>query len=142
MAESVVHRHLVEILHRWVARQCVHGKGTAVLVDDGDGRTGPRPPMVNGHVPDVYVPLLGSMGAILGESKTASDLESDRSLRQLKDFLRHCNFSKSSCLVLAVPWTHVVAARNLLATLKQRTETLDVKSCVISELDAGVVWAS
>ena len=138
MAESLVHRRLVEILHRWVARQWVPGEGPAVFVDDGDGRTGPRPPMVNGHVPDVYAPSHGSTGAILGEAKTASDLESDRSLRQLTDFLRHCSFSKSSCLVLAVPWTHVIAARNLLATLKQRTETLDVKSCVISELDARI----
>ena len=75
MAESELHRNLVNMMYRWISRVWFDGDSAAVFVDDGDTSTGPPPPTILGHRPDVYALLPGTTGVIVGEAKTPSDLE-------------------------------------------------------------------
>lgn len=135
MAESDLHKELVNAMYQWISFQWFNGDSWQVFVDDGDAKTGPRPPAVQGHRPDVYGRLHGSTGVIIGEAKTPRDLETQRSQDQLSAYLRYCADSNDSCLVVAVPWTHVAAARALLGAIKRTGGTGHVKSVVVSQLD-------
>ena len=136
MAESFIHRRLVDQMYRWVAHNWFEGDRSQIRVDDGKVETGVRPPVIEGHVPDLFALLPESRGVIVGEAKTPSDLETERSVRQIEGFLRYCSGWPESCVVLAVPWTHEPTARRLLAVLKRREGLESVDSMVMRQLDA------
>lgn len=136
MAESELHRNLVNIMYRWISRVWFDGDDAAVFVDDGKTSTGPAPPAILGHRPDVYAQSPGLTGVIVGEAKTPGDLESPRSQKQLSAYLSYCAGLPDSRLVVAVPWTHETSARALLRTIKKSNGTEDVQTNVMSHLDA------
>ncbi len=136
MAESELHRNLVNMMYRWISRVWFDGDSAAVFVDDGDTSTGPPPPTILGHRPDVYALLPGTTGVIVGEAKTPSDLETRRSQDQLSAYLRYCAGQRDSRLVVAVPWTHEASARVLLSVIKKNIGTEFVQTNVMSHLDA------
>ena len=136
MAESELHENLVAIMYRWILREWFDGASGQVYVDDGDQNTGPRPPTINGHRPDVFGQLRGSTGVIVGEAKTAVDLETQRSQSQLGAYLCYCAGRPDSRLVVAVPWTHEASARALLDAIKRNNGTGHVRTIVMRQLDA------
>lgn len=136
MAESDLHKELVNVMYRWITRVWFDGDSSPVLVDDADANTGPPPPLVLRHRPDVFGQLPGSTGVIIGEAKTPGDLETPRSQDQLSAYLRYCADRADSCLVVAVPWTHEVSARALLRSIKQTSGNVHVETVVMSQLDA------
>ena len=135
MAESDLHKSLVDIMYHWIQREWFDEDNGQVFVDDGDCSTGPRPPSVFGHRPDVYGLLIGSTGVIVGEAKTPADLETHRSLEQLSAYLRYCAVRPGSRLIVAVPWTHEASARSLLAAIKRTNGTEHVQTIVMRQLD-------
>lgn len=135
MSESNLHRELVDHIRLWVAREWFNGDDSEICVDDGNFRSGDRPPAINGHVPDVFAIIPGSRGVVVGEAKTPGDLETDRSEGQLTAFIRYCRRIQGSFLVIAVPWTHEVTARVLVRRLKENLGCTDVRSIVVRQLD-------
>ena len=136
MSESNLHAFLVQQLVKWIKVQYLKDLSYIVFVDSKEEQGDCRPPKIGNSVPDVYIPHLENFGPIIGEAKTANDLESPHSIIQLKDFLSGCQVYSTSKLVLAVPWELTRTARNLLKQLKNKLCVEHVTSFVIDKLPA------
>lgn len=121
MPESIAHRNLVNRLVREVSSAM--GGGTVVCRVDGILSLGNAPPVLNGHRPDVYA--FDRHTSVIGEAKPPSDLESERSKRQLDAFVSYVAENPSHHLVLAVDWETSVTARGMLRRLA--TESNDLR---------------
>ena len=111
MAESLQHQRLVERVVKAVAVTLSDCNEAICLVDgttDSDG----IPRRIGGFRPDVYA--ADTSIVIVGEAKTAKDLESPRTEHQLRAFLKYVEAHTSRHLVLAVPWTAVTTAKSVL----------------------------
>ena len=134
MSESASHVLLVEALANWVARECSDGSRTMICLDSASPLAVNRPPVVDGHVPDLYLDYCDLYDVVVGEAKTAGDLETGRSERQLCAFLAYCATKERPLFLLAVPWHCVPTARGFLRYLKKRTGTEAVRTVVLEHL--------
>jgi len=135
MSESVRHMKLVQSLVAWVAQAYFQGDLGRILVDSAEGLLAGRPPMLGGYVPDVYAKRFVPRTVVVGEAKTARDLENRHTRAQLVAFLKHCAEFPDSVLVLAVPW-HMTRFAKALVCLLQRQQRLEgVRTIVIEQLE-------
>jgi hypothetical protein len=101
--ESARHVYLVETLIETVERRHRPPRGLMIFADHH--RFGSdRPPTIGGFTPDLFASDVPETFQVLGEAKTASDLESERSRRQIIAFLDHLALYKGSIFYLAVPY--------------------------------------
>jgi hypothetical protein len=133
VSESRTHAILVTAIVSWVHETCCQAPGI-VRVDSADTAIGTRPPAIISYVPDVYISNAGGYDVIVGEAKTARDLERPHSQAQFAAFLSWCGRHSDSLLVVAVPWYMTRAARNLIRHLQQRTNTQRVRTIVLDRL--------
>ena len=82
---------------------------------DGPSVPGWRPPLIDGFRPDLYVS--GGDIVVVGEAKPPWDVESPRSERQLKAFLRYVEQDQSRHMVLAVHWTTASTVQSVLRSV-------------------------
>lgn len=127
MPESPEHIRLVRALCKWIADEHLNGDLGLVLSDTAGNVPADRTPNIDGYVPDAFVAAVGLLGVIVGEAKTAADLDSRHSMAQIEVFLRFCNKTRG-LLILAVPWHRAAYMRNTLA-LWSRRKGLDVSCC-------------
>ena len=111
MAESLQHQRLVERIVNAVA-EALNGYDEALCLVDGTPHSDGIPHMIGGFRPDVYA--TDTSIVIVGEAKTARDLESPRTEHQLQAFLKYVEAHTSRHLVLAVHWTAVATAKSVL----------------------------
>jgi hypothetical protein len=115
--ESALHVRLVERLITAVEeRYSLHADLMVFADHHSFGRD--RPPTIGVFTPDLFASRVPSTFHVIGEAKTPSDLESDRSHRQLEAFLDHLALYPGSALILAVPWTTAPRARHILKRLR------------------------
>lgn len=93
---------------------------------DGPSVPSGRPPLIDGFRPDLYVS--GGDIVVVGEAKPPWDVESPRSERQLKAFLRYVEQHQSRHMVLAVHWTTASTAQSVLRSVSNNWP--DVRSRV------------
>lgn len=134
MGESARHQELVASIVGWIRRQYAAIDAGHILVDRPDAGVQGRPLPLGGHVPDVFVPSVGSQGAIVGEAKTGRDVESPRTAEQLRAFLTWLCCSPGSVLVVAVPWNIVPSARCVVRLLRSRCGADGVDVVVLDHL--------
>jgi hypothetical protein len=129
MSESAGHITLVQSIKRWLLESYQNSGNLCLYLDSPFGKIGNKPPVIDGFIPDVYAILLGEELIIIGEAKTAHDLETRHTKAQLEVFLRHCSNKGNAILVIAVPWNLVNSARSLIRFLKKKsnTESVNVK---------------
>lgn len=127
--ESLEHVRLVERLIGIVQKNHTTGRGLMIFADHHDyGRD--LPPQIGGFTPDLFAHDLPTSFRVVGEAKTPNDLESPRSLRQLRAFLVHLSLNENGTLYLAVPWYVVPRATHVLNRLKQSCQTTVVTSVI------------
>lgn len=96
-----------------------------------------RPPQIQNHIPDVFAQNPINSFTIIGEAKTTNDIESDHTLKQLKEFVNYLTYQpENSSLLLSVPSEGVYSAKQLLNSLRSE-RTQSVKLLVLDEI--GVV---
>jgi hypothetical protein len=134
LAESLLHIQLVDALVEWITSSLLNGDGGCVLADQPCCSRDRKPPRVGRFVPDVYVPKTAHSGLIIGEAKTARDLESRHTVEQMEEFLRACQDRKDSFFVLATPWYATRLAKALVRDVASRTRSENVTSIVIDQL--------
>ncbi|HUT04532.1 MAG TPA: hypothetical protein VM163_11660 [bacterium] len=134
MSESVVHQVLVKRMADWVAEELLGGNSASILLDSPSIKLTGRPPTINGHVPDLFADDKTSRLLVIGEAKSARDLETDRSEKQIIAFLEYCSIHKDALFVLAVPWHRTRLARNLLRIWKGRMGSQSVSTEVLDML--------
>ena len=105
MPESARHARLVEAIVAHAEHRL--GKSTEILVreDAVRPRRGERPPKVSGFTPDVYATDVPTTMTLIGEAKTAADLDTRHSRAQIAAFLEYLAHTPGGLFVLAVPIT-------------------------------------
>lgn len=128
--ESTLHIRLVECLARQVRERHPAERGLLMLVDH-DHYGNDRPYRVNGYCPDLFASDLPTTFEVLGEAKTAADLERTRSHAQIGAFLDYLSLRPHGWFYLCVPPLSVARAYQLLGRLRT-SEHAGVKTKVIT----------
>lgn len=116
--ESSRHMRLVEKLIAGVRERHAPARGLMMFADHYTfGRN--RPPQIGGFTPDLFAHDLPMTFHVIGEAKTPDDLETDRSLRQIRAFLDHLALYPGGSFYLAVPWYSAGRASLVLNSLRQ-----------------------
>jgi hypothetical protein len=135
MAESERHIALVKSLVDCVTRDYFHGYHGGVLVDASWCNKHGKPPAIGDYVPDVYGEADDPKIIVLGEAKTAADVENRHTREQLTAFLLFCAMSDVSVLVLAVPWHMSRFVRQMVKRLAIQNRAEHVKCVVLDGLE-------
>lgn len=102
MPEGGVHRELVRLLARRIAGDEPRAWASFIDGDRFDYRAG-VPPKLGGFRPDVYAIERDSWRTVIGEAKTADDIDNDHTRRQLAAYFRHLAVDPSGEMWMAVP---------------------------------------
>jgi hypothetical protein len=135
MGESAVHVRLVTVLVTWVSRIFLNGAENLILVDGALGVSQNAPPSIYGYTPDIYLSKNAKNIMVIGEAKTAGDLENNHTKDQFKAFMRKISEVKDSLFVVAVPWDMTVLARRFIEEQKKQLGGVVINTKVISEYD-------
>jgi hypothetical protein len=134
MAESSAHQILVERLVQWMQRNISNSDIPVVLVDSPTTTAGNKPPAIGGYNPDVFCRTIGREHVLIGEAKTAGDIENKHSRDQFRAFLVYLKQFQSGTLVVAVPWRAVGQVMSLIRFLQRETDTVVVKTVFLDKL--------
>lgn len=134
MPESIAHFTLVRHLVSWIERESGWHKRAALLVALPELASSGSPPRVGGYVPDVFLKDEHSGIALIGEAKTAEDIEKQHSRDQYLAFMRFLAAYQEHLFLLAVPWSCVIQTRSLIAALQRRNQLQGVRTLVLDRL--------
>jgi len=135
MPESSTHVRLVSVLVSWIAAEYFRGERGSILVDAPENLARAKPPGIAGYMPDVFGQCLPGGGVVIGEAKTAGDLENLHTREQLGAFLRYCVARPGSVFVFAVPWHMTRYARCLIEIVRRTCVCEDVTTIVLEQLE-------
>ncbi|PYE26361.1 hypothetical protein C7410_103280 [Paraburkholderia silvatlantica] len=133
MPESDIHSALIQSIVVWIETNTSFQESMAILVDGQFGRDC-LPPNIGGSVPDVFASSAFANFALIGEAKTASDIETRHTRTQLSAYLAFLSNFESSLLVLAVPWYCTNQIRSLVRAIQRTTGTEQVGVHVLEQL--------
>ncbi len=134
MPESDKHRQLVQQIRAWVEYH--HPNLAQLIVDDADSYLGrERPPDIDGFRPDAYVPGRNQRVTIVGEAKTAMDLDTQHTREQIAAYVRFLTTSWSGIIVLSTEWRAIRTARSLVKRIIKLEQITAVNAIVISDID-------
>lgn len=134
LAESLTHTTLVQLIVNYIRRE--HERITALgIIDDlPDLLHAEKPSRVGGFVPDIYAFDAPLTTVIIGEAKTAADLETDHSKRQLSAFLTHLSHQENGVFILAVPWQAKRRAQAIIEILRTETGATSVQTVTLDDI--------
>ena len=134
MPESATHLGLVQQLVRWVNTHCSSEHNSLLFVDDPSRLAADKPPSILGYLPDVYWKTIEGRSVLIGEAKSARDVESRHSRRQFASFLTHLKSVEEGTLLIAVPWHVVPQAKSLIRAIQRDTGSIAVRTIFIDYL--------
>lgn len=134
MSESSGHIILVQAILAWIDAKTDLSKDMAILVSSPNTRAQGHPPIIGGSIPDVFACSNDHPLVLIGEAKTASDIETRQSRKQFTDYLEFLKTKQSGVLVIAVPWYCVNQTRSLIKSIQRKTSTQNVAICILDML--------
>lgn len=118
MSESFQHQQLVQLLKKEVVKLIPSGCQGLIQQDSSDSLALP-PKTIEGYRPDIYYCFENLL--IIGEAKTANDVERQHSRAQYEAYLKECaNFHGNAIFILVVPWMERATAHNILRNLRKK----------------------
>lgn len=133
MPESATHSRLVQHLLEWVQMN-ISQDNTLVLVDLPSTPPGDKPPAIGGFHPDLYCRLHDGLQVLIGEAKTAGDIDTRHSREQFRAFLLYLTQYPAGTLLIAVPWFVVNQAKTVIRALQRTTNTHGVRLVFLEQL--------
>jgi len=134
MSESVSHYKMVLSIKQWIINCFKDKEKLYVWCDTPEDRKSEVPCRIEGFIPDVYAKLINSSREIIGEAKTANDLDSKHTEKQLAAFLKLCSRNDGMILVLAVPWDLVRYTRSLVEYWKKKYHAENTRTIILEKL--------
>lgn len=134
MGESSTHMALVQDLVRWISENCLGGDSGGLLYDGPECAPSRKPRTVGGFTPDVLVERPGGDGVVIGEAKTAGDIENGHTKAQLTAYMKCCAAQADGILVVAVPWHLSRRVESMIRCIKRREGLSRVQSIVLRKL--------
>lgn len=118
MAESFQHQQLVQLLKKEVTELIPVGCQGLIQQDTPDSMALPSR-TIEGFQPDIYYRFENLL--IIGEAKTADDVERLHSRAQYEAYLKECaRFQGRAIFIVAVPWLECAAANNIVQRLRKK----------------------
>lgn len=114
MGETRAHMELVNRCADWINKRYVGGDSNCILIERPDFPNGKRPFNINGYIPDIMAIRTPEYELILGEAKTANDIDNQHTTDQITAFLTKCNEYRNSLFVVAVPWYRIGLAKSVV----------------------------
>jgi len=133
MAESAFHRRLVLSIRKWIIENVDEGEKIIIWTDTPENKSSSIPIRIDGFIPDVYAKIISNFKQIVGEAKTAQDIDSQHTEVQLRAFLRYCN-NNYSLFLFAVPWDLIRYAKTFIDYLKIDLGVESVKTIILEKL--------
>ncbi len=134
MSESENHIRLVRQLISWLANNFFDGDDGCILADLPDKSLQQKPPRIKNYIPDVYVSCVSSDLFIIGEAKTARDVETNHTKDQIESFLQKCKEFDRSLFVFAVSWDLTRLAKALVKSVQRKIQAEKVDIIVLEKL--------
>lgn len=114
-----MHRQLVRLLSGRIAGEAPRNWASFVDWVGLDERDG-VPPMLEVFRPDVYAVERGSGRTIIGEAKTADDVDNDHTRRQLGAYFCHLSEGAGGEVWMAVPMLSAGTAHRICRVVRQQ----------------------
>lgn len=134
MSESSKHAELVQVIVRYIKREHGHLAALGILDDVAGPLHAEKPSRIAGYVPDVFALDAPMTVVIVGEAKTANDLESEHSLNQIKAYMSYLGQQHNGILVLAVPWQATRRAHTIVERLRIPTGAQSIRAVILDDL--------
>ena len=134
MPESSNHTTLVRLMAEWMNELLPPMDHGHLFIDVPEHPPQKKPPNLYGHVPDILVVNTSLYACVIGEAKTATDIDNEHTVQQLIAFLRKCAEHDNSLLVMAVPWNVARLARWVIAYCKRQACLPNIETKVIDGL--------
>ena len=134
MPESATHLGLVQHLVLWVQEHRSNEQDSILFVDDPSRAAGAKPPSIFGYLPDLYWKTRRGHSVLIGEAKSAYDVESRHSRKQFASFLIHLRTFDEGTLLIAVPWHVVPQAKSLIRGIQRDTSSIMVRAIFLDYL--------
>lgn len=135
MPESLQHSRLVTETIAFIRTEFGDRYAVTILDDLQSAIGAEKPPRIDGFVPDVYAQDAPVTFAVIGEAKTAADLETDHTKRQLIAYLRHLELQPLGVLVLSVPWQARATASRLVKRCRKIVGSRTSKCVIVDDVD-------
>lgn len=132
MSESDHHRGLVKELAGDIAGDARWLKPPIIYIDLHEGTSGAPPPVIGENRPDVYARDLTTGRAIIGEAKTAGDIDNLHTCDQLSSYFQHLYSQSEGELWIAVPWMSAGTALRVGKLVRQQTKAYSIPICVVA----------
>jgi hypothetical protein len=126
MGESLTHIQLVQRIVSHV-RSEFPDSCLCILLDLPESPRCDKPPVIEGYHPDLFAEDTPPTFTVIGEAKTASDLETVHSKLQFRAYLSFLRLRPRPRLVVATPWYAQNSARTLLAAAKREADAEQVE---------------
>jgi hypothetical protein len=134
LPESLNHTALLARLLKYV-QYTFEADHNAVILHDLPSAIGcEKPPMIEGFRPDLYASNGALQTVIIGEAKTAKDLETAHSRDQYRAYARHLAICAHPTFILAVPWSLRVRAKTLMRFASEEAGASEIARVVIDDI--------
>jgi len=131
MPESALHYRMVMSIRNWIIEKY---EKLFIWIDLPSCEESSIPLRIEGFIPDVYAKILSNSKEIIGEAKTARDLDSRHTEEQLCAFLRYCSNNDNTFFILAVPWDFTRNAKSLIEYLKIKCHARSANTIILEKL--------
>jgi hypothetical protein len=134
LSESSKHAELIQVIIRYIKREHGHLTALGILDDTARPLHAEKPSRIAGYVPDVFAFDAPMTVVIVGEAKTANDLESEHSLNQIRAYMSYLGQQHSGIFILAVPWQATRRAHTIVESLRSRTGAQSISAIILDDL--------
>ncbi|MDP1664243.1 MAG: hypothetical protein Q8L79_03875 [Methylobacter sp.] len=132
MSESDHHRRLVQALAREISADAIWCNPPIVYCDIQNGIALDVPPIIGNNRPDVFARDLATAALIIGEAKTANDIDNQHTFDQLASFFDYLRSQQQGELWMGVPWLNAGTAIRVCAHMRKKTAAQHVPIRVLS----------
>ena len=119
---------------RWASQRVANDRLSIIYADLPEIIGSEKPPAIDGHCPDFYCESRERQETLLGEAKTAHDLEARHTRDQLAAYLRYLAPLGNGILIIAVPWRCVPSAKSLVRSLQRQSGCTTVATHFLEQL--------
>lgn len=132
MSESEHHRSLVKALGADIATNAGWSKPPIVYVDLQEGLLADLPSNIGANRPDVYVRDISTGRTVIGEAKTANDIDNQHTCDQLASFFKFLRAQPDGELWMGVPWMAAGTAIRIGKLVRRQTNSDHIPLCIVA----------
>lgn len=144
MSESDCHRNLVRALAGEIVADPVWTSIPLVYCDIQDSCVAELPPVIGSNRPDVFAKEITSSLSIIGEAKTASDVDNRHTVEQLVSYFEYLRHQSHGELWMGVPWlsagTAIRVSTHVRAKIDATRVPIRVVAFMIGDISIRRIW--